>query len=84
MSDVGLKSLGMDHGDPSWPEGDVFFCSDEHTTLVPRDGVSGWTVGDRTRLLPAHIDPTVARHRSMWLVDGSEVVDRWPVDLRHW
>ena len=82
--DVGLKSLGMDHGDPSWTEGDVFFCSDEHTTLVPRDGVAGWQVGDRTRLLPAHIDPTVARHRSMWLVDGDEVLDQWLIDLRHW
>jgi len=82
--DVGLKSLGMDHGDPTWPDGDVFFCSDEHTTLAPRDGVAGWTVGDRTRLLPAHIDPTVARHEVMWLVDGERVVDRWAVDLRHW
>ena len=82
--DVGLKSLGMDHGDPTWPDGDVFFCSDEHTTLVPADGVGGWRVGDRTRLLPAHIDPTVARHRSMWLVDGDAVLDRWEVDLRHW
>ncbi len=82
--DVGLKSLGMDHGDPTWPDGDVFFCSDEHTTLAPRDGVAGWNVGDRTRLLPAHIDPTVARHEAMWLVDGERVVDRWAVDLRHW
>ena len=82
--DVGLKSLGMDHGDPSWPEGDVFFCSDEHTTLVPHDGIGGWAVGDRTAVLPAHIDPTVARHRSMWLVDGTNVVDEWAIDLRHW
>ncbi len=82
--DVGLKSLGMDHGDPTWPDGDVFFCSDEHTTLAPRDGVAGWHVGDRTRLLPAHIDPTVARHEAMWLIDGDRVVDRWAVDLRHW
>ena len=82
--DVGLKSLGMDHGDPTWEHGDVFFCSDEHTTLVPADGVGGWAVGDRTRLQPAHIDPTVARHEAMWLVDGERVVDRWAVDLRHW
>ena len=82
--DVGLKSLGMDHGDPSWPHGDVFFCSDEHTTLVPSAGVEGWSVGDVTRLLPAHIDPTVARHEVMWVVDADRVVDRWPIDLRHW
>ncbi len=81
--DVGLKAVGMDHGDPSWSHGDVFFLSDEHATLVPTDG-STWRVGDRTRLTPAHIDPTVARHEVMWLVVGDAVVDRWAIDLRHW
>ncbi len=81
--DAGLKSLGMDHGNPSWDHGDVFFCSDEHTTLLPRDP-SAWTVGDRTTIWPAHVDPTVARHQQMWVVDGDAVLDRWDVDLRHW
>ncbi len=87
--DAGLKALGMDHGDPSWPDGDVFFCSDEHTTLAPRD-LSAWRVGDRVQLLPAHVDPTVAKHRDLWVVDDAgagadaAIVDRWPVDLRHW
>jgi D-serine deaminase-like pyridoxal phosphate-dependent protein len=81
--DVGLKSLGMDHGNPSWDGGDVFFCSDEHTTLAPHE-LGDWKVGDRTALWPAHVDPTVALHEAMWLVDGGAVVDRWPVDLRNW
>jgi D-serine deaminase-like pyridoxal phosphate-dependent protein len=81
--DVGLKSLGMDHGNPSWDHGDVFFCSDEHTTLAPHES-SDWKVGDRTAIWPAHVDPTVAMHPQMWLVDGDTVVDRWPVDLRNW
>lgn len=81
--DAGLKALGMDHGDPTWEHGDVFFCSDEHTTLAPHD-LSTWSVGERTQLQPAHIDPTVARHEQMWLIDRDEVVDRWPIDLRHW
>ncbi len=81
--DAGLKALGMDHGNPTWEHGEVFFCSDEHTTLAPNEP-GGWSVGDRVRLLPAHVDPTVARHEAMWLVDGDAVVDRWPVDLRHW
>ncbi len=81
--DAGLKSLGMDHGDPSWGHGDVFFCSDEHTTLVPTDG-STWRVGDTTTITPAHIDPTVAKHQTMWVTNGASVVDRWDVDLRHW
>jgi D-serine deaminase-like pyridoxal phosphate-dependent protein len=83
VADAGLKSHGMDHGDPTWEHGDVFFMSDEHVTLTPHD-LSAWSVGDRIRLLPAHVDPTVAKHDAMWLVDGDVVVDRWAVDLRGW
>ena len=36
------------------------------------------------RLLPGHLDPTVARHQCFWVVDGDDVIDRWPIDLRHW
>lgn len=81
--DAGLKALGMDHGNPTWADGDVFFCSDEHTTLTAKDGVRS-SVGDKIRLAPAHVDPTVARHREFWVIDGEQVVDRWPIDLRHW
>jgi len=80
--DAGLKAFGLDHGNPAWPDGDVFFCSDEHTTLLDPDG--SLRVGDRVRLQPAHLDPTVARHETMWVVDGESIVDRWSIDLRHW
>ncbi len=83
VANAGLKALGMDHGDPSWAHGKVFFCSDEHTTLAP-DELSDWKVGDLVRLQPAHVDPTVAKHEQMWLVDGDSVIDRWAVDLRGW
>jgi D-serine deaminase-like pyridoxal phosphate-dependent protein len=83
VADAGLKSHGMDHGNPTWEHGDVFIMSDEHVTLQPHT-LSDWSVGDRIRLLPAHVDPTVAKHEAMWLVDGDDVVDRWAVDLRHW
>jgi D-serine deaminase-like pyridoxal phosphate-dependent protein len=82
--DAGLKAFGMDHGDPSYPEGELMFCSDEHTTLRPADGEPMPRVGDRVRLLPAHVDPTVARHEQYWVHRDDEIVDRWPVDLRHW
>jgi D-serine deaminase-like pyridoxal phosphate-dependent protein len=82
--DGGLKALGMDHGDPSVDHDDlrVQFCSDEHTTVS--GDIDGVAVGDRVRLVPAHIDPTIARHELLWVLDGDEVVDRWNVDLRHW
>jgi D-serine deaminase-like pyridoxal phosphate-dependent protein len=43
-------------------------------------------VGDRVELLPAHIDPTVAYHDAMHVVDTAheEVLDVWPVDMRGW
>ena len=82
VADAGLKAFGMDHGPPSWPDGEVAYCSDEHTTLRDPEGLL--SVGDRIRLLPGHLDPTVARHQHYWVVDGEDVIDCWPIDLRHW
>jgi len=81
VADSGLKALGMDHGDPSVEGAEVWFCSDEHLTFAPN---SPLLVGDRVRVLPAHVDPTVAYHDSLYVVDGDEVVERWDVDLRGW
>lgn len=86
VADVGLKSMSMDHGNPSAETLDgcpaeVRFFSDEHVTFVPQTAVA---VGDRIRVTPAHIDPTMAMHEVAWLVRGNEVIDRWPIDLRGW
>ena len=83
VADLGLKSLGMDHGNPVVPGATVWFCSDEHTTFAAEEG-SAFAVGDRIRALPAHVDPTVALHERMFLVDGEEVLEEWAVDLRGW
>lgn len=49
---------------------------------------AGWSpprpVGDRVRLIPGHVDPTVAYHERAYLFSAGEVVDVWPVDLRGW
>ncbi len=81
--DGGLKALGMDHGNPTVDGATVFFCSDEHTTLVPDEG-STWAAGDLVRLWPAHVDPTVAKHERMHVVDGDRVIGMYNIDLRHW
>jgi D-serine deaminase-like pyridoxal phosphate-dependent protein len=82
--DAGLKALGMDHGDPKVLDvGDCWFVSDEHITFGIADGASV-AVGDRVRVLPAHVDPTVSQHERLHLVDGDDVVDVWDVDLRGW
>jgi D-serine deaminase-like pyridoxal phosphate-dependent protein len=82
VADVGLKALGMDHGNPSIPGATVWFCSDEHVTFAPGDERPA--VGDHIRVLPAHIDPTMAMHEVAWVVRGDEVLERWAIDLRGW
>jgi D-threonine aldolase len=85
VADCGLKALGMDHGNPSLADGGVvWYCSDEHVTFSAPEGAPAYEVGQFVRVVPAHIDPTVAYHEAMHLVDGGEVVDSWPVDLRGW
>jgi D-serine deaminase-like pyridoxal phosphate-dependent protein len=87
VADVGLKSLGMDHGNPSIAGCKVWFCSDEHITFATEKVESRAaqpTVGSRVRVIPAHVDPTMAMHDHLWLVRGDEVLDRWPIDLRGW
>ena len=85
VADCGLKSLGMDHGNPTIREANVLFCSDEHVTFIPQAPPA---VGDRVSVWPAHVDPTVAYHDVMHLADGpgidATVIDAWSVDLRGW
>ena len=81
VADCGLKALGMDHGNPSMDGAAVLFCSDEHVTFVPDRSLR---VGDRVRVVPAHVDPTVAYHERLHVVDGDDVLDTWAVDLRGW
>jgi D-serine deaminase-like pyridoxal phosphate-dependent protein len=80
--DCGLKALGMDHGNPQIEGGhELWFVSDEHITFAPAARVR---VGDRIRVVPSHVDPTVAYHSFMHIVRDDEVLDTWEVDLRGW
>jgi D-serine deaminase-like pyridoxal phosphate-dependent protein len=79
VADAGLKTVGMDHGNPSVEGTTVWFCSDEHTTFAPAR-----RVGDKVRLIPAHVDPTMAYHDRAYVCSGDDIVDVWPVDLRGW
>lgn len=82
VADCGLKALGMDHGNPAIDDGhQVWFVSDEHVTFAP---AAPLRPGDRIRVRPAHIDPTIASHERIHLVSGDDVLDTWPVDLRGW
>ncbi|MEW6273367.1 MAG: alanine racemase [Thermodesulfobacteriota bacterium] len=99
VADCGLKAFGMDHGNPTLDGARVWFCSDEHLTFgleeetrlrvegeaadAPRDARS-LRVGDRVRVWPAHVDPTMAYHERVHLVDAERVLDTWPIELRGW
>ena len=85
VADCGLKAFGMDHGNPEIvdPAGAaVWFLSDEHITFstdpLPKPG-------DRIRVVPSHVDPTVAYHERMVVIgQAGQVVDEWPIDMRNW
>jgi D-serine deaminase-like pyridoxal phosphate-dependent protein len=81
VADVGLKALGMDHGNPALEGAKVWFCSDEHVTFASDAPVA---LGAHVRVWPAHVDPTVAYHERIHLVRGDELVGELPVDLRGW
>ena len=51
--------------------------------LRPRRG-HHVAVGDRVRVVPAHVDPTVSQHERLHVIDGDEVIEVWDVDLRGW
>ncbi len=102
VADCGLKALAMDHGNPSIPDANVWFCSDEHITFAAPPADAGTaalpTVGDRIAVIPAHVDPTLAKHERMHILDtsgtggestrdrivGAPILDTWEIDLRHW
>jgi D-serine deaminase-like pyridoxal phosphate-dependent protein len=82
--DSGLKTLTIDHGNPKLPAdipADVLFLSDEHTTLVTKDGWA-YEPGDRVYLRPSHVDPTVNLHDELFAFRGDEVEEIWPVAAR--
>jgi D-serine deaminase-like pyridoxal phosphate-dependent protein len=82
--DCGLKTLTIDHGNPKLPDdvpADVLFLSDEHTTLITREG---WTAqpGDRVWVRPSHVDPTVNLHDRLHAYRGDEVIEVWNIAAR--
>lgn len=84
VADCGLKTATEDHGNPAVADpvgASVVFLSDEHATItVPSD--SALQPGDRIRLWPSHIDPTINLHDALYVADGERVVDVWPIAAR--
>ena len=84
VADAGLKAMGMDHGNPSIDGATVWFCSDEHITYSLPEDAERPQAGHRVLITPAHVDPTMALHEHIHLVQGGQVVDTLAIDLRGW
>ena len=82
VTDGGVKSLGMDQGDPVFVgyEGLPIRMSEEHGQVE----VPGHTlkVGEKLKYIPGHCCTTINAHDRIYVVDGEDVVDIWPVTSR--
>jgi D-serine deaminase-like pyridoxal phosphate-dependent protein len=84
VADCGHKSCTKDHGHPSVmdPAGaTVLALNDEHAVLSLPSGRS-LEIGDRVRLVPSHIDPTINLHDVLYALDGDAVMGTWAIDAR--
>lgn len=89
--DVGLKAHSVDSGMAvvaSDANGkplkglDYRKASDEHGVVFPLDGATLPALGDKLRLIPGHIDPTVNLHDWIVGVRNGKVEELWPVTAR--
>ncbi len=82
--DGGHKTATKDHGPPGVvgiPGARMTAFNDEHAVIaVPADAAA--SIGDRVRLRPSHTDPTMNLHDVLYAVDGTRVVDVWPIVAR--
>jgi D-serine deaminase-like pyridoxal phosphate-dependent protein len=85
--DAGLKALSDDSGParlidaPGWT---YEHAGDEHGKLTPtgEPDARQLRVGDRVRLIPSHIDPTINLHDVMYAHRGGQIEAVWPVAAR--
>jgi len=89
--DVGLKAHSIDSGmavvaaDASGKplKGlDYRKASDEHGVVFPEGGAVLPALGDKLRLIPGHIDPTVNLHDWLVCVRNGKVEELWPITAR--
>jgi D-serine deaminase-like pyridoxal phosphate-dependent protein len=78
--DAGYKALSVDSGYPvSWQrELPIVGMSDEHTR-IRQPSAAPLKLGERVRLAPGHIDPTVNLHDWYVVVRNGVVEALWPV-----
>ena len=55
------------------------WAGDEFGYLLPDENDIKLRVGDRVRFIPPHCDPTVNLYDLIYICEGDQVVDTWPV-----
>ena len=82
VTDGGAKSLGMDQGNPVFVgyEGLPIRMSEEHGQVTAPG--HGCHPGDKIRYIPGHCCTTLNMHDRLYIVDGEDVIDVWPITSR--
>ncbi|SDT22912.1 D-serine deaminase, pyridoxal phosphate-dependent [Actinoplanes derwentensis] len=88
--DAGSKVLGADQQAwatgggrlPAYPDARITALSEHHATVVLPAGHVVPKLGVRLAVVPNHVCATVNLADELIVVDGGEVVDRWPVTAR--
>jgi Predicted amino acid aldolase or racemase len=81
ICDVGLKSFGVDQGDPvfvDYPQTPAKM-SEEHSAVYCANNAKP---GDKVRLIPGHCCTTVNLCDALYFIRGDKVVDKVPVTSR--
>jgi D-serine deaminase-like pyridoxal phosphate-dependent protein len=84
VADCGHKAVTKDHALPAVadiPGARITALNDEHA-VVALPAEAAVTIGDRLRLVPSHIDPTLNLHDVLYAVEGDRVVDVWEIAAR--
>jgi D-serine deaminase-like pyridoxal phosphate-dependent protein len=81
---AGFKAFATDSGKPvpglGAPAGATYrYMGDEHGAVEWEGDAPAPKLGAAIELLTSHCDPTVNLHRAFHVVDGDDVVARWPI-----
>jgi D-serine deaminase-like pyridoxal phosphate-dependent protein len=88
VCDAGSKVFSSDRGAHGQARGDHGLVLGRAARLVQLSEEHGWlrgddvARGDRLRVVPAHACAAVNLASHLWVVEGDDVVDCWPVDAR--
>jgi D-serine deaminase-like pyridoxal phosphate-dependent protein len=85
--DAGFKAMATDAGPAlvasgAATEATYQFMGDEHGGLRFAAGAARPAVGGLVRLVAPHCDPTVNLHDWLHVMQGSRLIDIWPIDAR--